>query len=114
VKQEFALVHASISAEDSDSEFLRVLCDLKYAISVYSKQIGVNTKKYYSFESAPMTSFLMHQILVFCKRSSPDDWQLRENFLQNYLTKTPNLEILISALKTFSSFTGDSRYANVE
>ena len=44
VKQEFALVHASISAEDSDSEFLRVLCDLKYAISVYSKQIGANTK----------------------------------------------------------------------
>jgi len=60
-----------------------------------------------------MTSFQMHQILVFCKRSSPDDWQLRENFLQNYLKKIPNIENLIAALKTFSSFTGDSWYANL-
>lgn len=39
VKQEFALVHASILTEDFDTEFLCVLCDLKYAISFF-KQIG--------------------------------------------------------------------------
>jgi hypothetical protein len=108
VKQEFALVHASILAADLDTEFLQVLCDLKYEFCVWLKL--VLTKICYSFDSVPMESFLMHQILVFCKRSTLDDWQLREDFLENYLSKTQKIGNLISALRTFSTFTGDSRY----